>query len=147
GGATYLSDLIGCILKGNSAGIEGGGSEAGNLTNCLVIGNRARDSGGGTYGARLVNCTVSGNWLTTTNFTLGGGGVANSSIVANSIVYSNSAIQWPNYSDSPMAYSCTFPPVSGAGNITNQPLFIDPANDDYHLQSNSPCINSGKNSY
>lgn len=37
-------------------------------------------------------------------------------------------------------------PASGFGNITNPPLFIN-TNNDFHLQSNSPCINSGNNSY
>jgi hypothetical protein len=37
------------------------------------------------------------------------------------------------------------------GNIFSDPLFIDPNNGNYHLQSNSPCIDTGinlsKNSY
>ncbi len=33
---------------------------------------------------------------------------------------------------------------AGVGNLTNNPLFIDPGSGDYHLQSNSPCINGGR---
>ncbi len=33
--------------------------------------------------------------------------------------------------------------ANGTGNITSDPNFVDPNNDDYHLDSNSPCINTG----
>jgi len=35
----------------------------------------------------------------------------------------------------------------GDGNFTNAPLFVDFAGSDYLLQSNSPCINWGDNTY
>ena len=42
---------------------------------------------------------------------------------------------------------CTTPDHGGVGNITNAPLFVNEAAGDFHLQANSPCINSGKNTW
>ena len=54
-----------------------------------------------------------------------------------------------NYdSSSTLNYCCTTPlPTIGVGNITNAPLFVDSANGNLRLQSNSPCINAGNNAY
>jgi hypothetical protein len=53
-----------------------------------------------------------------------------------------------NYeADNFVAYTCTTPmPTNGIGNITNAPLFVDTNGwINLRLQTNSPCINSGRN--
>jgi len=35
------------------------------------------------------------------------------------------------------------PPTAGIGSVSADPLFVDAANGDYHLQVNSPCIDKG----
>jgi hypothetical protein len=37
--------------------------------------------------------------------------------------------------------------VNGFGNFTSDPLLVNPSAGDFHLQSNSPCINAGDNVY
>ena len=53
-----------------------------------------------------------------------------------------------NYTGTKFNYCCIQPiDINNGTSITNDPSFIDLANGDFHLQSNSPCINSGNNSY
>src|SRR5262249_2106207 len=63
------------------------------------------------------------------------------------IVYNNTAPNGSNYYSSGMAYCCTAPMASGTGNVATAPLFVNPVAGDFHLQSNSPCINAGNNGY
>ena len=137
GGGTYQSTLNDCVLRDNSATNSGGGSYQGTLNNCVLVGNSAASAGGGAYQGTLTSCTL------TSNSAPSGGGVSGGNLT-NCIVYYNSG----NHTAlSPMYYCCTTPLPYGVGNITNEPLFVNPAAGDFHLQSNSPCINSGSNAY
>jgi hypothetical protein len=153
GGAAY-SALYGCFLTSNSAprlatgsfryGM-GGASYQCTLTNCVLSYNSAGTNGGGDYASTLVNCTVVGNSAPL------GGGVYNSTVI-NSIIYHNTDNAGGNYCQDQfghlfLKYCCTTPPTNGAGNITNEPAFINLPGGDFHLQSSSPCINSGDNAF
>jgi hypothetical protein len=148
GGGMNSSMLNNCMLLDNSAS-EGGGAWYGTLNDCLLTGNSANDYyegfGGGAYIATLNNCTLTGN-----HASLGGG--ANSSTLNNCIIYFNTDHYGPNpYVDAPNYYSCTLnyccTTSEDGSSITNDPLFVNLAGGDFHLQSNSPCINSGNNTY
>ena len=140
-----------CIITNNIANLNNaGGAYVGTLNNCLLAYNDAGYAGGGAFGSTLNNCTVVAN--TAEN---GPGGGVDSCAVNNCIVYYNSFINsilygWTpdqtNCAFSALNYSCTTPqPTDGTGNFTAPPLFVDPVNGDWHLQSNSPCINGGNN--
>jgi hypothetical protein len=151
GGGADNSTLNYCTLMGNSAGIGGGAN--GMLTNCLVYGNTAYTAGGGAAGGVLVNCTVVSNSQTQHGY--GGGGGVLGSVAQNCIIYYNNSSNGflnyyypaPPYTSS-LTNCCTYPlPPNGMGNITNAPNFIDLAAGNFHLQTNSPCINAGTNSF
>jgi hypothetical protein len=149
GGGAWASTLNDCILNGN-LGYFGGGSMFGILTDCLLINNSVstpqfgdEGTGGGALSGTLYNCTVYGN------FSEGTGGGLSEATAHNCIVYHNTDTNGNfNYDSCFMDNCCTLPfNSSGSGNITNAPLFLNEGGGDYHLQSNSPCINSGKNMY
>jgi hypothetical protein len=141
GGATYCT-LSNCTLIGNTSSVNGGGAYQSTLSNCILTGNTA-NGGGGTHDSTLHNCTVIGNTAQTS-----GGGVLWGTC-QNCIVYYNRAPIFTNYgSKATFGHSCTVPlPPSGVGNITSEPALVDQTSGNLRLQSNSPCINAGNNSY
>lgn len=141
GGGAYGGALSLCVLVGNSATDSGGGTAHNILHDCLLMQNSANLHGGGAHYANLANCTVAGNLVTND-----GGGVYRSTL-SNCIVYANSGNAYSNYRDSTLTYSCTAPPTGGTGNIALDPRFVNPADRNYQLDSNSPCIDRGNNLY
>lgn len=155
GGGAAGCTLYSCMLNSNSAALYGGGASsdpdatdaASTLYNCTLVGNSARRGGAvwGSVSARstLYNCTVAGN-----SASINGGG-AYGATLHNTIIYSNTATNGMNYDAegrTTLNYCCTVPlPTNGIGNVASDPLFVDFANHDFRLQSNSPCINAGNN--
>jgi hypothetical protein len=166
-GADY-AELAYCVLRNNSAGLDGGGVyEPDYILNCQLNGNSAA-YGGGVFdstttipSATILDSTIAGNRATEN-----GGGIywpqIPDSEVINCIIYNNSAPTNMNYAPTNAlntgfggyqpgaSYCCTIPlPLAAPGqnnsNFTNDPAFVNPAAGDFHLQSYSPCINSGTN--
>jgi predicted outer membrane repeat protein len=175
GGAVYCCDsssptITNSTFSGNLAPQGYGGavyccnSSSPAITNCTFSGNSASDGGAVNcaYNCRstITNCTLSGNLASEY-----GGGVCCCSYarpaITNSILWSNSATLSGNeiyIYDSPSSVMLNNSDVTpggyggATGNITenncihSDPLFLDAANSDYHLQAGSPCIDAGDNS-
>ena len=140
GGGVVDGSLSNCVLF-NNTGTVGGGMYKGNAFNCGYMNNYARD-GGGVDNGTLVNCTLVANTAEEI-----GGGVKNSSL-ENCILWNNINLTGAtsNYYVSAISFSCTTPlPMSGIGNINENPLFMDLVNSNFHLQIQSPCIDIGQN--
>lgn len=162
GGGLYQTVADDCLIMGNSASSGGGGMAQGTANNCILSGNSAVSGsfgggtyqttanscliysntaarGGGTYSGNANNCTIVKN-------SAGRGGGIYAGTANNSIIWDNSGTLGPNLNGATATYSCSPEVTHGvSGNITNAPVFIDEVNDNYRLQSGSPCINAGTN--
>ena len=155
------STLTNCTFSGNSAsksnGNGGGISTIGGssiLKTCTFNGNSATFYGGGVYcksaNHTMINCTFTKN-------SVGRHGRALATSSACQVQLTN-CILWdggdeiyelPGWDPStiPVTYSDVQGGRSGTGNKNVNPAFVDPTNDDYHLQWDSLCINVGNPSF
>ncbi len=132
GGGAYDSEMDRCVLSGNTAEELGGGVYACIVNNSLLVNNSATQ-GGGAYGGHLSNCTLVQN-----NASVEGGGTYGCELL-NCILSDND----DHMASSTLSYCCVPQLVPGLGNIDADPLFVDQAGGDFHLATNSPCINAG----
>lgn len=129
----------------------------GNLENSLIKNNYGRflagtgsNNGGGVClagdNAVLRNCTIVGN-----NAGKGGGVFREKGVIQNCIIVDNTsgadtgdgAPNWNGYHASAWENICT--PVNvGVNCITDDPVFVDAAANNYQLRLESPCIDAGK---
>ena len=156
--------LTNCAIRDNSAAGWGYGGGIYRfyatlaLTECVISGNIGVGHGGGIYnytaGVTTFNrCTFSGNSAT------GGNGDAISNVSGANASFTD-CILWDASSDEIAVVSGTVTvthtcikggvPAAAAdsgGNISGDPLFVDAANGDYHLQAGSPCIGSASDGW
>jgi predicted outer membrane repeat protein len=174
GGAIYstgaAATITHSVFKGNQT-VNGGGAiylydeSSGSPTsyvNCLFSGNVSQTSAGAIYNkvntnCFFINCTISGSWAATAGGAIqsfiSGAGVTT---ISNTIIYNNNS--GISTSGNPLVINNSL--VQGVtttsnGNISGStnPLFVNPnpygqsTRGDYRLQTCSPVINKGNNSY
>jgi|GEM_PF-4517053 len=154
--------IINCKIVGNQATNGGGicvkGGALPSIRNNVIAGNTASGDGGGVYYAGAVGATLENNTIADNTAAANGGGLCvwRALYATNTIFWGNEAAVGPQVAlrkDAAGAYPFTVNycdvqggkdavskelgcmPIWGAGNLDADPLFADPANDDYHLQS------------
>jgi protocatechuate 3,4-dioxygenase beta subunit len=147
----YLSNaiIIGNTIIQNSAS-DGGGIcisvSTATIVNNLIVSNSASWGSGICVESqslpKIINNTIVKN--------TGSSGVLcsnsiGSPVITNCIIFDNNSgsIANPSGTAPTVTYSDIQGGYSGVGNINADPIFVNFANNDYHLQDTSPCIGAG----
>ena len=122
------------------------------IRNSGFVDNRAPYSAGLYLGsdttAYIQGTTIAGNYWDESGGN-GLGGHSSSATIFSSLIYGNvpSDVTEHDGVDCSFAYSnigvTENVEVEGSGNISADPLFVDPGNGDYHLTADSPCVDAG----
>jgi hypothetical protein len=137
------NNVIRNVISNNDASGRGGGIFVyfgGNIVNNTIDSNTAWDGGGIWYEyvfpPRIMNNIITNNIADFNGGISVGDFLSTRSLLINEQdIYFNDV--WNNF---PNDYGNCEP---GPGDISEDPLFIDPEKCDYHLQEDSPCINTG----
>ncbi|NQT61580.1 MAG: T9SS type A sorting domain-containing protein [Candidatus Marinimicrobia bacterium] len=145
----------------NTVGFGGGvyiiASDYYQINRALISKNITHQNGGGITSRQsvgfILNTTIADNSVITTSpENIFGGGVWASEniyemIMINSILWGNTPGEIQDGNIMTVLYSDVSGGRVGEGNLNMDPSFVDPQLMDYNLQSESPCIDAGTNSY
>ncbi|MCK5172635.1 MAG: hypothetical protein KAR47_04540, partial [Planctomycetes bacterium] len=134
-----------CLVAGNRSRVGGGLSNCnGTISNCVVAENTAIIVSGGINNSdgTITNCTIADNIVNSGSGKGAAGAIGGcDGSITNCIFYGNTGSH-VSYCSKP-SYSCFNGGSTGTGNIRAEPLFA--LDGDYHLLSDSPCIDAGTN--
>lgn len=162
GGGIYCVDstslVAGNMISANTSS-RGGGMYCQNsrtrITGNVIVGNGATNQGGGIY-ARSYPVTITNNTIVANSARYAGGFysyMSDAQVTNNIISFNSSGIQREQaglilqsncvFGNTAYDYYSSLQP--GAGDISADPLFADPAGGNYRLRWYSPCIDMGTN--
>ena len=135
GGGVHWGRVEACVIRNNRAA-SGAGVWDNVAVNCFLVGNSASSYGGAAWGNTMTNCTVVGNDAPSV------GGISSVN-AAGCILWGNvqtGTTNLSNHSGGSFTFTCAQPLPSGTGNISQDPVLVGLG--DFHLLSNSPCIDA-----
>jgi hypothetical protein len=143
--ATNSALVENCLIRSNTASYRGSAIYQGTINDCAINNNVMTppigvSNGGAVYSASVNNCTVVHNSLLGS---YGYGGGLSGCAAKNSIIWGNTAQNNPNCYLGTATNCDTTPTVSGAGNISSDPQFVN----DWHIFTTSPCRGAGGAAY
>lgn len=143
------------VLNNRSSSSDAGAICAGvdswyaRIENCLIAGNVAESpswmciGGVNLYQSTMHNCTVAGNTGRNGGMRTYGGSIHNTIVFGNVSTDNTQVVNWGTTST--FHHCCSSQVLPGTNNVAADPLFANTAAGDYHLQSGSPCIDTGTN--
>jgi len=151
-GSGTVVNLVDSILADNLTRDHGGAisSDGGtvNLTNALIYGNQSSTGNANVFAVNLTDFTLMNATIADNNPTAAQAVIlwSGSLTMTNSIMYNN-AFSLGSDPPCPTCFTVTYSNIqggfTGTGNIDADPMFVDAANQDYHLQAFSPSWNTG----
>lgn len=138
GGAAIGGTVVNCVVSNCFAKANAGAGHFTRFVNCLLTRNwTTQGYASVAYSSELINCTIVGNYIS--------GSLAGGQCAVYNCTLKNS-ILWKNLS-SGNAVVTTGAGCNTSNCCTTDPRFKGEQFGDYHLSSNSSCINNGNNSF
>jgi hypothetical protein len=138
--------VIDCVIRNNNAENFAGVLGA-IVVGCLLVNNTGANNPCVLVNCNATNCTVYNNTggVLGNPWTVGGmqDGTADNCIFWGNSGYTNQQVYSSTGNTLPVNYSIVQGGYSGTGNLSSNPLFVNPAAGDFFLQTNSPAKNSG----
>ncbi|MBI5788912.1 MAG: right-handed parallel beta-helix repeat-containing protein, partial [Candidatus Schekmanbacteria bacterium] len=137
--ATVLDGFV--IRNGSAGGISVSNNSSPLIYNSMIYSNKGTGISCDSGYPEIINNTIADNTISSA---VGIRGVNGSQIrVLNTIIWGPSAaLELDATSQTAVEYSDVKGGYTGQGNIDADPLFVDPVQRNYHLQTGSPCINT-----
>ena len=166
GGGVYMYgdvDLEGLLILENYASIHGGGIFVGSgstyvggtIANNYLVGNTAAQHGPSVFtfdtSMRIANNTIVGTFYgSLAGIDINDAGTGTLQVINNIVVNHTIGIRAENNSLVTLSHNDVwnnttnyFNIAPGSSDISVDPEFVNPGNDNYHLDSDSPCIDAG----